>query len=113
MQIIFENPHSIDIVFCGKQVTFWGTLTAMEPPSQYERISCGMQVIFEHPNYLPGPQVPGLPPFAADFLLDTVRAATLYVCTPAHLPASCASSMLPMKPVRHRVGPFGLKPRPM
>ena len=37
------------------------------------------QVIFEHPNYLPGPQVPGLPPFAADFLLDTVRAATLFV----------------------------------
>ena len=37
------------------------------------------QVIFEHPNYLPGPQVPGLPPFAADFLLDTVRAATVFV----------------------------------
>ncbi len=37
------------------------------------------QVIFVHPNYLPGPQVPGLPPFVADFLLDTVRAATLYV----------------------------------
>ena len=38
-----------------------------------------MQVIFVHPNYLPGPLVPGLPPFAADFLLDTVRAATLFV----------------------------------
>ncbi|CAL5220516.1 g2548 [Coccomyxa viridis] len=40
-------------------------------------------VIFVHPNYLPGPQVPGLPPFVADFLLDTVRAATLYVTTGA------------------------------
>ena len=32
-------------------------------------------VVFVHPGALPGPGVPGLPPFAADFLLDTVRAA--------------------------------------
>lgn len=72
-----------------------------------------MQVIFEHPNYLPGPQVPGLPPFAADFLLDTVRAATLFVCTPAHLPANRISSLLPMKPLRHRVCLSQLEPLPM
>jgi predicted TIM-barrel fold metal-dependent hydrolase len=31
-------------------------------------------VVFLHPNELPGPAVDGLVPFAADFLLDTVRA---------------------------------------
>ncbi|MEH2461588.1 amidohydrolase family protein [Nostoc sp.] len=32
-------------------------------------------VVFVHPSELPGPDVPGIPPFAADFLLDTTRAA--------------------------------------
>ncbi len=32
-------------------------------------------VILVHPSVLPGPAVPGVPPFAADFLLDTTRAA--------------------------------------
>ncbi|MEU6579583.1 amidohydrolase family protein [Nocardia sp. NPDC046763] len=31
--------------------------------------------VFVHPAELPGPLVPGVPPFAADFLLDTTRAA--------------------------------------
>jgi predicted TIM-barrel fold metal-dependent hydrolase len=32
-------------------------------------------VVFVHPAELPGPRVDGIPPFAADFLLDTTRAA--------------------------------------
>jgi predicted TIM-barrel fold metal-dependent hydrolase len=32
-------------------------------------------VVFIHPSTLPGPRVEGIPPFAADFLLDTTRAA--------------------------------------
>jgi len=32
-------------------------------------------VVFIHPSTLPGPSVPGVPAFAADFLLDTTRAA--------------------------------------
>lgn len=32
-------------------------------------------VVFVHPSALPGPPVPGVPPFATDFLLDTTRAA--------------------------------------
>jgi predicted TIM-barrel fold metal-dependent hydrolase len=32
-------------------------------------------VVFVHPSTLPGPPAPGVPPFAADFLLDTTRAA--------------------------------------
>ena len=36
-------------------------------------------VVFIHPAELPGPAVDGIPPFAADFLLDTTRAAFLLV----------------------------------
>lgn len=36
-------------------------------------------VVFVHPADLPGPAVPGVLPFAADFLLDTTRAAYLLV----------------------------------
>ncbi len=36
-------------------------------------------VVFIHPADLPGPTVDGVPPFAADFLLDTTRAAYLLV----------------------------------
>jgi predicted TIM-barrel fold metal-dependent hydrolase len=36
-------------------------------------------VVFIHPAELPAPPVPGVPPFAADFLLDTTRAAYLLV----------------------------------
>lgn len=32
-------------------------------------------VVFVHPSELPAPPVPGIAPFAADFLLDTTRAA--------------------------------------
>ena len=32
-------------------------------------------VVFCHPGHLPGPTADGIPPFVADFLLDTVRAA--------------------------------------
>jgi len=35
-------------------------------------------VVFVHPSDLPGPVVEGIPPFAADFLLDTTRAAINY-----------------------------------
>ncbi len=36
-------------------------------------------VVFVHPAELPGPAVADIPPFAADFLLDTTRAAYLLV----------------------------------
>lgn len=36
-------------------------------------------IVLIHPAELPGPTVPDLPPFAADFLLDTTRAAYLLV----------------------------------
>jgi 6-methylsalicylate decarboxylase len=36
-------------------------------------------VVFIHPHELPSPTVPGISPFATDFLLDTTRAAYLLV----------------------------------
>ena len=36
-------------------------------------------VVLVHPGPLPGPAVPGIPPLAADFLLDTTRVAYLLV----------------------------------
>jgi predicted TIM-barrel fold metal-dependent hydrolase len=36
-------------------------------------------VVFIHPAELPGPTIPGVVPFAVDFLLDTTRAAYLLV----------------------------------
>ena len=36
-------------------------------------------MVFIHPAELPGPPIPGVPAFAADFLLDTTRAAYLLV----------------------------------
>ena len=35
-------------------------------------------VVFMHPSFLPGPSVEGIPSYAADFLLDTTRAALSY-----------------------------------
>lgn len=35
-------------------------------------------VVFVHPSHLPCPGLPGIPAFAADFLLDTTRAALQY-----------------------------------
>jgi predicted TIM-barrel fold metal-dependent hydrolase len=41
----------------------------------FDELDRRRSVIFVHPSTLPGPGVPGIPAYAADFLLDTVRAA--------------------------------------
>ena len=45
----------------------------------WERLNERGATVFVHPADLPGPSVEGIPPFAADFLLDTTRAAYLLV----------------------------------
>lgn len=45
----------------------------------FEALDARSAVVFVHPAELPGPAVPGIPPFVADFLLDTSRAAYLLV----------------------------------
>jgi predicted TIM-barrel fold metal-dependent hydrolase len=41
----------------------------------FDELQRRQAVVFIHPSTLPGPGVPGIPAYAADFLLDTVRAA--------------------------------------
>lgn len=45
----------------------------------FEVLNDRSAVVFIHPADLPGPTVPGVAPFAADFLLDTTRASYLLV----------------------------------
>jgi predicted TIM-barrel fold metal-dependent hydrolase len=51
-------------------------LPAWDPLMQ--ELNARKTVVFVHPSDLPGPSVEGIPPFAADFLLDTTRAAIHY-----------------------------------
>lgn len=44
-----------------------------------EALDARSAVVLVHPAELPGPAVPEIPPFVADFLLDTTRAAYLLV----------------------------------
>ena len=41
----------------------------------FEELGRRGAVVFVHPNDLPTPPIPGVPPFAADYLLDTTRTA--------------------------------------
>ncbi len=45
----------------------------------FEELQNRQATVFVHPSTLPGPGVPGIPAYAADFLLDTVRAALYLV----------------------------------
>jgi predicted TIM-barrel fold metal-dependent hydrolase len=63
--------------------------------------------VFVHPSALPGPGVPGIPAYAADFLLDTVRAAlnlaragTLDRCPDVNLILSHSGGFLPFAGAR-------------
>ena len=49
------------------------------PDALWEVLDQLQAVVFIHPADLPAPVVDGVPPFAADFLLDTTRAAYLLV----------------------------------
>jgi predicted TIM-barrel fold metal-dependent hydrolase len=50
-------------------------LGAPEHAALFAELERRRAVVFVHPNVPLGPGVPGIPPFAADFLLDTTRAA--------------------------------------
>jgi 6-methylsalicylate decarboxylase len=72
-------------------------------------------VVFVHPNQLSAPAVPGIPPFAADFLLDTTRAAlkiassgTLTRYPDLKIILAHAGGFLPY--VADRVAPFATTP---
>ncbi|MGW4271063.1 amidohydrolase family protein [Streptomyces seoulensis] len=54
-------------------------LGAPDQDELWQTLDARGAVVFVHPAELPAPAVDGIPPFAADFLLDTTRAAYLLV----------------------------------
>ncbi|KPI11509.1 amidohydrolase 2 [Actinobacteria bacterium OK074] len=63
-------------LLANNQGTYLGT-DSQEP--LWQTLDERGAIVFVHPADLPGPAVDGIPPFAADFLLDTTRAAYLLV----------------------------------
>jgi predicted TIM-barrel fold metal-dependent hydrolase len=74
-----EARHAFDALGAAGVIllanAFGEYLGAPEHEPLLEELDRRRAVIFVHPSTLPGPAVPGVPPFAADFLLDTTRAA--------------------------------------
>ena len=74
-----EAQYALDALGAAGVVLLANThgeyLGAPEHDALFAELDRRRSVIFVHPAELPGPSVPGLPPFVADFLLDTTRAA--------------------------------------
>ncbi len=82
-QALAETTRALDdlgadgvILLANTNGTYLGQPEHEELFAELDRRSA---VAFIHPAELPGPAVAGIPPFAADFLLDTTRAAFLLV----------------------------------
>lgn len=76
---IAEAAHAFDVLGADGVVllanvrgTYLGDPSIEPLMAELERRAA---VVFVHPSELPAPPVAGIPPFAADFLLDTTRAA--------------------------------------
>jgi predicted TIM-barrel fold metal-dependent hydrolase len=76
---LLEVEYALDVLgadgvvlLANQRGTYLGD-SAFEP--LFEELGRRQAVVFVHPNELPGPGVPGVPSFLADFLLDTTRAA--------------------------------------
>ncbi|MFD5093696.1 amidohydrolase family protein [Amycolatopsis thailandensis] len=78
-----EATHALDTLHADGVVLLAnsrGTYLGEEGQDQlFAALDERQAVVFVHPAELPGPAVPGVAPFAADFLLDTTRAAYLLV----------------------------------
>jgi predicted TIM-barrel fold metal-dependent hydrolase len=74
-----EAQHALDTLGAAGVILLANShgeyLGAPEHDALFAELDRRRTVAFVHPAELPGPPVPGLPPFAADFLLDTTRAA--------------------------------------
>lgn len=80
---VLEAKHALDkmeangvILLANARGQYVGD-SALSP--LFKELDHRAAIVFIHPNQLPGPSAPGLPPFVADFLLDTTRAALLLV----------------------------------
>ena len=76
---IAEAAHAFDVLGADGVVllasvrgTYLGDASIEPLMAELDRRAA---VVFVHPSELNAPPVPGIPPFAADFLLDTTRAA--------------------------------------
>jgi predicted TIM-barrel fold metal-dependent hydrolase len=74
-----EARHAFDALGAAGVILLANTrgeyLGAPEHEPLLQELDRRRAAVFVHPSTLPGPAVPGVPPFAADFLLDTTRAA--------------------------------------
>lgn len=72
-----DSLHADGVVLLANNA---GTYLGQEGQDDlWAALDCRSAVVFIHPADLPGPAIPGVLPFAADFLLDTTRAAYLLV----------------------------------
>ena len=76
---LVEAAHALDVLGASGVVLLANThgtyLGAPEHEPLLAELARRDAVVFVHPSTLPAPPVDGVPPFAADFLLDTTRAA--------------------------------------
>jgi len=76
---LVEATHALDVLgACGVVLlanTHGQYLGAPEHEPLLEELARRDAAVFVHPSTLPAPPADGMPPFAADFLLDTTRAA--------------------------------------
>lgn len=74
-----ETSHAFDVLQADGIVLLANTHGTYLGDASLEPLMAELDrrqaVVFIHPSALPAQPVPGLPPFAADFLLDTTRAA--------------------------------------
>jgi predicted TIM-barrel fold metal-dependent hydrolase len=74
-----EARHALDVLHAAGVILLANTrgryLGEPEDEPLLAELAARRAVVFVHPPELPGPRIPDVPPFAADFLLDTTRAA--------------------------------------
>jgi len=76
---IAEARHAFDVLGADGVILLANALGRYlgdpEDEPLFEELARRNAVVLVHPTMLPGPPAEGIPPFAADFLLDTTRAA--------------------------------------
>jgi predicted TIM-barrel fold metal-dependent hydrolase len=118
-----ELAHAFDVLGAAGVVLLANTggryLGEPEDEALFAELDRRGAVVFVHPSSLPAPPVPGIPPFAADFLLDTTRAAFRLVQTGVvrrhrnlKIILSHAGGFVPYASHRLMVTLLGAAPRP-
>ena len=75
----FDTLHADGVVLLANSEGVYLGHQSFEP--LMAELNARKATIFVHPNELPSPPIDGIPTFAADFLLDTTRAAILLAKT--------------------------------